>query len=284
LCATASLGNFEVLPGDELLVCNVPVRVSPLPDRHAEMRKVRVQYLDCRGQSSGSVTPHSTQGLSFVPTVCASLLVNHLLAGEFSGWALVGAYGSQVECGVAAQTVGLRYSASERIGLQRLGEVISYNAEVAHPRHIYLEPAHLYAQLARYQDPLDFLQANSLADDLDGVRRSDLQKALAWQPYWKDAHASVYVLPDEGWASRAAKQLKSRLAALDPDRAVAVLSPAGKGNFRVVVQQGLKVHNVFAPRKWLIERLPQNEVDNFVGAFSASGWGGLRSPVFRAWR
>lgn len=283
LCVTDSLGSFHALPDDDLLVCNVPLEVRQASGLHAQARKARVQYLDCRGRTTGHVQSQLQGPSSSAAMVCTSLLVNHLLGGKYGGWALVGAYGSTVTMGADTQAMRLGCSDSEREYLRRLGESISYNAEVLHPRHIYLEPANLYARLARYEDPLDFLQAEALADDLDGVRQSDLQKALAWRPYWKDAHASVYVLPDVDWASRVARQLKLRLASLDPDRAIAVLSPAEAGGFRVAVQPGIKVRKSATAKKWLIEHLPQNEVDNFVGAFSASGWGGLRSPVFRAW-
>ncbi len=283
LCVTDSLGNFPVFPGDELLVCNVPIQVSRTPVTQTPARHATVQYLDCRGPAS--LLWH-LQAKGTIPTsakVCSSLLVNHLLQGKFRGWALVGAYGSAVQFDSEAQALAPGCSAGERKRLQQLGEAISYNAGVLHPRYVYMEPAHLYAQLARYDDPLDFLQAEPVAAELDGVFQSDLQKALAWKPYWKDAHATVYVLPDEGWAYRVARQLKSRLAVLNPGRAIAVLSPAGSGSVRVAVQSGLDVRATVAPKKWLIEKLPLNEVDNFVGAFSASGWGGLRSPVFRAW-
>ena len=283
LCATASLGRFQLLPGDDVLVCNVPFNSQPAPGMSGPIGNARVQYLDCRGQAPGDSSPYSKAGHSTDAKVCTSLLVNHLLQGKFGGWALVGAYGSQVQQGVNAHALQLGFSAGARKRLQRLGEVITYNAEVIHPRYLYAEPATLYARLLRYDDPLEFLQSESLADELDELRQSDLQTGLAWKPYWRDAHASVYVLPDEAWAARVARYLKSRLAILDPERAIAVLSPAGTGSYRAAVQPGLMVRNAVTPKKWLIEHLPMNEVDNFVGAFSASGWGGLRTPVFRAW-
>jgi hypothetical protein len=90
-------------------------------------------------------------------------------------------------------------------------------------------------------------------------------------------------MPDEDWAYRVAKLFKLQLVERDPHRVFAVLSPAGTGSVRVAVQAGLTACKALKPRKWLIDRLPLAEVDHFVAAFSASGWGGLRSPVFRAW-
>ncbi len=283
LCATDALGRFRVLPGDEVLVCNVPFNRQSALGTCAPVGNARVQYLDCRGPAECHSSPYWSAGHATDAKVCTSLLVNHLLHGKFLGWALVGAYGSPGQHGVNAQAIRLGCSPSVRKRLQRLGEVITYNAEVVHPRYVYLEPAALYARLLRYDNPLDFLQSDPLADELDGLLQSDLQTGLACKPYWEDAHASVYVLPDEAWAYRVARQLKSRLAALAPERAIAVLSPAGTGSFRAAVQPALKAGQTFTPKKWLIEHLPPNEVDNFVGAFSASGWGGLRTPVFRAW-
>jgi LemA protein len=167
--------------------------------------------------------------------------------------------------------MGLSAAACE--GLQRLGEVISYNAEVAHCRHLYLEPANLYAQLARYPDPLEFLRRESLAHELDALRQSDLRRALALPAYWNDGHASVFVLPPADWASRIASTFHTRLGELQPHRAHAVLTPSDDGCLRAMVQARTLPGSLASPKRWLIEHLPSHELDHFVSAFSATRWG-----------
>jgi hypothetical protein len=284
LCVTDAIRNFQVFPGDEVLVCNLPLKFDPSTQSHASGRRATVQYLDCRAHDASACRLRKSAVSAASPTACTSQVVDHLLQGAFRGWAMVGAYGSHRQHWADAQATASGLGVGARNQLQCLGEVISYNAEVTHARHLYLEPAHLYAQLAHYQDPLEFMQAESLADELDALRQADLRKAFALLPYWSDARASVYVLPDEDWASRVARQFQARLNGMNPERTFAVLSPSGAGTVRVAVQTGMKTFKVVRPKRWLIGHLPLAEVDNFVGAFSASGWGALRTPVFRAWR
>jgi hypothetical protein len=282
LCAIASLRNFQTLPGDEVLACNVPLYPARFASGNGKAQQASIQCLNyraCHPNFRRPITMHHAAANG-----CTSLMVDCLLQGKYRGWALVGAYGKQLKHLADAQATVMGIGAAEREGLQRLGELISYNADVAHTRHLYLEPANLYAQLARYQDPLEFLRCESLAEDLDGVRQSDLERALALPAYWKDGHASVFVLPDQDWASRVSSHFKSRLCEMEPHRAHAVLTPSDTGFFRAAVQASIMPGYQARPKRWLIDHLPAGEVDHLISAFSATRWGALRSPVFRAWQ
>lgn len=116
------------------------------------------------------------------------------------------------------------------------------------------------------------------------VRHDDLQRALALPPYWKDAHGSVYILPDAPWGHRASRCLNALLSRMQPERANAVLCPKDSGHYEARIQASTQANAHAQPRRWMIDPLPATELDNFIQAFSACRWGALRSPVFRAWQ
>lgn len=282
---TALLQNLQARPGDALMVCSLPFDANRGPVQRLLQKGATVRYLDHRDADPLPTHPrlHATKDASQYP--CTSLLVDRLIGGAARGWALVGAYGSNLR-GLAdrmAQSMGWLREACER--LRKLGELISYNARATTPRDAYISPASLYAQMARYADPLELLEHENLAGELAALRCDDLQQALAWAPYWQDAKASVLVLPDTPWGHRASGCLGGELARLDPERAHAVLRPHGDGFLEVRVQAANRDEAGLGTRarRWMIERLPVAELDFFIRAFSASGWGELRSPVFRAW-
>lgn len=282
------LDRVQVGARDHLLICNLPFDAHRDTLRQLLRQGATVRYLDGHPTEARPVHPRLQATLGSTPHSCSSLLVNDLLDGAHLHWALVGAYGSG--CQDAAQrlgqTAGLATAASAH--LKTLGELISYNARATHPQDAYVEPAALYALMARYADPLDLLQHETLVPELEALRRADLQQALALPPYWQDAKASVYVLPDAPWGHRACAYLNGQYAHREPQRANAVLRPNGAGYFQAKVQASAPAAPASGgiaarARRWVIERLPITEVDLFIRAFSASGWGDLRTPVFRAW-
>ena len=216
---------------------------------------------------------------------CNSLQIDQLLGGSHRPWALVGAYGNHHK--QAADRLGResQFTPQDCAQLQTLGELISYNASPLQPGYAYLAPGALYARLRQHEDPLKLMRCDPLVQELDALRQRDLQQAMALSPYWQDAQASVYLLPDAPWSHRASGLLNNQLAALEPERANAVLRPMAAGTFQAQVQAGMRrvAHSGEPRRKWIIDHLPATEVDCFITAFSASRWGALRTPVFRAW-
>jgi len=120
------------------------------------------------------------------------------------------------------------------------------------------------------------------AEAFYGFSQDELRWVKALQPYWKDADANVYILPDKLLAPCFSNCLYELLARWQPDRAHAVLRPKSRGYFEAKIQGS--AHARVGSCIWLIEALPEAELDHFIQAFSACRWGVLRTPVFRAWK
>jgi len=143
---------------------------------------------------------------------------------------------------------------------------------------LLVAPAALYALLAPYADPLDFVAACPLLTTIGQARRDDLKLACAQRPSAASAGAEVYTLPRERWARRVRGAFANRLALAAPERAHAVLTPAADGFWTVSVRAPLAAP--FGADRFCrafggagrsgaagIGRLPRAAFDAFVAAF-----------------
>lgn len=292
-CDTSLVGRVHTRPGDEFLMCDIPME----PNRSTLLQLLaggaRVQYFNHQVTEEIPWHPLLQTTVDFSRDACTSLIVDRLLGGKYRGWAVVGAYGKHLTHVADKLAMDMGLVADVRAQLRELGELISYNALVPHEDDACIAPARLYEHLSRYPSPTDFLRSEPIISELDSVRRDDLYRATELTPYWQDAYACVYVLPDAPWAHRVAGGLDKAIAAREPTRAHAFLCPAGDTHFRVTVHAARNTSvgsfgvddaemGSVRPRAWVIHHLPHDEIDHFIRAFSASRWGRLRSPVFRA--
>ncbi len=294
--AEASLvGRVHTRPGDEFLMCDIPIEPNRSTLLQLLQAGARVQYFNHYVTDEIPYHPGLRATIDACKQTSTSLTVDRLLGGKFRKWAVVGAYGKRTTYAAESLALEMGIGSDTRARLRELGKLISYNACATHERNACIPPSQLYERLSQYRDPLEFLRSESLASELDAARRDDLAKASALAPFWQDENACVYVLPDTPWAHRVACGLDEELAANNPTRAHAFLCDDGKGGFSAKVRVARSEwprepssHGPAAgcerPRLWVIDHLPAGELNHFIQAFSASRWGRLRSPVFRAAR
>ncbi|MDP3826318.1 MAG: hypothetical protein Q8Q74_07200, partial [Polaromonas sp.] len=137
--------------------------------------------------------------------------------------ALVGAYGDNLTRVADTLAVQTGMNTEDRDRLRLLGEAINYNAYGEEESDVFMAPARLYETLLRYRDPLDLLQHESIAQQLDTLRRDDLHRAADVPPYRRNGRARAILLPDAGWSRRVIGCLANELARAEPEQAHAVL-------------------------------------------------------------
>jgi hypothetical protein len=133
-----------------------------------------------------------------------------------------------------AAGIGLPPGALER--LRELGRCLNYNAYGETEADLIAAPAALYRAVARYPDPLAFVEAEPLFARLASARAADLAAARAVAPRWSKGRAVLFVLPDAPWSRRVMGSYANHLAAADRGRAVAVLVPVAGGGYIVSVR------------------------------------------------
>jgi len=275
---------------DEVLVCDLSIARN----REALTRLLNVgahvRYFDHHFSADVPVHDKFEKHLDADPELCTSLLMDRWLCGRFHAWALVGAYGDALTDVAHRHAAAAGYGGEQRAALRRLGESINYNAYGDDEQDACIAPAKLYRVMARHVDPFEMItKEESLIDELDARRRTDLRHAQSRRPALQTGHARLVVLPDEPWSRRVTGCLANELAAEAPRQAQAVLRHRPDGDFVVSVR---------APRAAPfgagafctafggdgreaaggVDALPAREYDRFVADFTAARWGAGRLP------
>ncbi len=280
----ALLGRVSAKAGDEVNIFDLALP----PNRTALQRLVdggvRVRYFDHHAPAGD--LPRGALFEARVDTAsdtCTSLLVDQRIGGACHGWALVGAYGDNLGATADRLAAEWGFGAADRLRLRRLGEVINYNAYGDEERDVHIAPARLYEIMSRYRDPRDMLVHQGIVDEIDALRRDDLQQGLAVAPHWQGAQGSVHVLPDAPWSRRVVGTLANELANADPPGAHAVLKAGRDGGCVVSVRAPLRSpYGADALCRRFggngragaagIDNLPAGELDRFIDAFASMRW------------
>lgn len=286
------LERVTARPGDKMLVCDLSMRRNRAALTRLLDSGAKVIYFD--HHHAGMVPLHDLleTHIDLAPDVCTSLLIDRHLGGQFSAWAMVGAYGDnlvQVADDLGA-SIGLNGDDCRR--LKTLGEAINYNSYGDSEQDAYIHPSDLYKVLIRYADPLDFLRQESLGHELDAQRQRDLLRAQEVAPYWQDCGSRVYLLPDAPWSRRIIGSLGNMLALSHPQQAHALLKQTASGDMLVSVRAPLDAPYGAAYFARLfggdgraasagIDHLNTRQLPLFIQAFSEAPWADSASSA--AW-
>ena len=276
----ALLDRVQAVPGDELLVCDISMQRNRVALLRLLEQGARVRYFDHHAVCDVPAHPNLEAHIEFGARVCTSLLMDRYIGGAHRAWALVGAYGDNLTEVADALAEGAAVAEQDRARLRLLGEAINYNAYGEDEHDVHIAAAHLYPIMARYPDPLDLLVHEPIAQQLDVLRRADLELGEDLAPHWENDRACVVVLPDAPWSRRVIGSLANRLSSAHPTRAHALLKPLRDGGFVVSVRAPLTAPggaNEMCSRfggagragAAGIDRLPDSELERFIGEFAS---------------
>lgn len=174
------------------------------------------------------------------PDVCTSLLVNGYLGGAQLPWAVVGAFGDNLDASAraAARVASL---GEETLALyRRLGVYINYNGYGSTLEDLHFHPAELYQLMHGYARPEEFVaEAATSFARLEQGYEDDMARAAALQPVWESDDAAVFQLPDAAWARRVSGVFGNALANKHSGRAHAVLTEKAAAGYLVSVRAPL---------------------------------------------
>jgi len=215
------------------------------------------------------------------PDVCTSVLVNAHLRGQFQAWAVVGAYGDNLDRVAAelAEKISLTSSQCEQLSL--LGNCINYNAYGEGRDDLHYQPEDIFRRALPYANPLDFIATeNEFFNHLIASYRNDMALAHALQPVTATEQVAVFYLPADAWARRVSGVYGNDLSNDYPARAHALLTPKSNGNYLVSVRAP-KINKTGADEVCRqfdtgggragaagINELPPSEVQRFIDTFT----------------
>lgn len=264
--------------GDELTVLDVSFKSNADAVLRALEAGASCRYFD--HHNPGTLPRHANLR-AFIDTaadICTSLIVDRYLGGRRRIWAVVAAFGDNLEKSArrAAETLQLQSTDVER--LRELGECINYNAYGESLDDLHYHPADLFETMSHYADPREFIEGEPVFDVLRNAWQDDLVRADGLQAEFGTETTALFILPDTAWSRRISGLFANDLAAKHPARAHAILvqkeggymvsvrapaiKPAGADDLCLKFETG-------GGRKGAagINRLPQAEFDRFVAEF-----------------
>ena len=285
----ALLDRVEVRSGDRLTVLDISLDKNRDGLSQALECGAQVFYVD--HHFPGDIPQHQNLQclIDTAPEVCTSLLVNRYLRSQHPLWAVVGAFGDNLDAPAKTLAQSLQLDAGDVDALRELGGYINYNGYGATVADLHFRPEVLYRLLLDSATPLDFIRDNREAHTrlADGYR-SDMAAAEAIQPWCSEAGSAAFLFPAEAWARRVSGVFGNRLVHRHPDRAHAILTVLPEGGYLVSVRAPLSRRSGADAlvRKFPsgggrsaaagINCLPEDQLERFIGAFQGH-W-----PVERA--
>lgn len=232
----ALLERVDAQAGDAVTVLDVSVASNRAALTALLERGVAVQYFDHHFAGDLPVHARLQAVIDTSPQVCTGILVDRYLQGRRRIWAVVAAFGDNLEPAARALAASIHLHVGELAALRQLGENLAYNAYGDSVTDLIVPPADLYRTLAHYPDPFRLLQEERLFARIDAARRDDLALACEVEPAVTLDNATVYVLPDSAWSRRVRGAFGNHLANCYPDLAHAILTPNTQGGYTVSVR------------------------------------------------
>ncbi len=199
----------------------------------------RVLYVDHHFSGAIPTSPLLTAHIDPSPQTCTSMIADTLVDGAYRAWAVVGAFGDNLDETALELAHGLDLGPEEVNALRETGTLLNYNGYGATLEDLFFSPDALYRAVHGFVDPLAFhARSEILARLRDGYRR-DMARAQSCGPLRQDHGSRVFQLPSEPWARRVSGVFANMLARQEPTRAHALLVANRDGSWRVSVRAPL---------------------------------------------
>jgi len=174
------------------------------------------------------------------PLTCTSLIINTLLHDSFAPWAVVGAFGDNLDESALelADRLGMNKQATAQ--LRETGILLNYNGYGAQLDDLFFPPDMLFKKVQPYTDPLVFHAESTTLNTLRNGYRDDMKQAQSFSPIFENSSGRVFQLPSEPWARRVAGVFSNTLARQKPELAHALLTANNDGTLRISVRAPLQ--------------------------------------------
>jgi hypothetical protein len=237
-------------------------------------------YADHHYAGEVPVSDRLTAHIAPEPQLCTSLIINWLLEDKYALWAIVGAFGDNLDESACQLGQRLGIGQDELARLRETGILLNYNGYGAALDDLFFHPAELFRHVRPYANPLDFHANSPTLRTLREGYQDDMRKALASVPLHEDATGRVFRLPPEPWARRVSGVCANAFANQRPDVAHALLTENRDGSLLVSVRAPLNNRNGadILCRQFStgggraaaagINALPAAQTDEFIQSFS----------------
>lgn len=161
-----------------------------------------VQYFDHHFAGNIPDSPLLHYEIDVSPETCTSIIVNNLLRGKNSQWAICGAFGDNLHQQAQQLADDSSLTELQTQQLQEMGELFNYNGYGSTIADLHFHPEELYRAVHDFQNPFDFLTSSPILSTLRKGFKDDLAMALDQKEYPVSGKNRVYLFPNAPWARR----------------------------------------------------------------------------------
>lgn len=230
------LDRLQVREGDEVLALDI----SFDKNRNAVERLLacgaRIRYFDHHYAGEIPKDERLQINIDTASNICTSLIVDRYLEGRNRQWAVVGAFGDNLDDSAYGLAASLSLPENKLDILRELGILINYNAYGIALEDLHFAPDQLYSLLHPFENPLDFIKQTDVFKQLQQGYNEDMAKADSVKPDMESDCCAIYVFPSEHWANRVSGVFGNQLASAAPARAHAVIIALDEGGYRISVR------------------------------------------------
>ncbi|ADW16669.1 hypothetical protein Despr_0489 [Desulfobulbus propionicus DSM 2032] len=214
------------------------------------------------------------------PLLCTSLIVDRLLQGAYRPWALVGAFGDNLDEVAQQQAQDTGLDDARTAVLKDIGRLLNYNGYGLVEEDLLVHPADLYREVHRFADPFAFGRDSTLLAALRRGYGEDMRRAADLAPYRTSTSGRVFLLPTAAWSKRVVGVFANQLSREQPEQAHATVLPQADGSYLISVRAPLATRlgadnlcRQFPTGGGRaaaagINRLPERELERFLDAFA----------------
>jgi hypothetical protein len=235
---TALVQEVNAAHGDTVTVLDLSLLANRAAVDRLLTSGVRLRYFDHHEPGELPFHPQFDSHIDMSPAVCTSVIVDRYLEGANRAWAVVGAFGDNLDdtARALADDLGL---GDDRDRLRQLGISLNYNSYGEREEDLFFSPKELHGRLIEHKEPMAFIAEDPAFKTLWDGFQDDLSHASALDPVAAGERACVYSLPDTAWARRVSGVFANQCAHKAPAVAHAILSPNSAGGMTVSVRAPL---------------------------------------------
>jgi hypothetical protein len=195
-----------------------------------------ILYFDHHFAGEIPVSPFLETFIDHSPHTCTSLIVNTVLDGKYSLWAICGAFGDNLhqQAGELAKASGLSEQQTDQ--LQEIGELFNYNGYGATLDDLHFHPRDLFMAVQPYSSPFDFIENASQLTILRAGYKEDIELAVQQEEIITAGKNRVYSFPDTQWARRVVGVFSNFRAREQTASAHAIITENKDGTLRISVR------------------------------------------------
>jgi hypothetical protein len=235
----ALLKRVEAMAGDTVTVLDISMDKNRNGLLDLLEKGVHVRYFDHHYAGDIPVNANLNATIDPSPEICTGLLADQLLGGKYRAWAVVAAFGDNLDSSARRAAEPLNLDESRLMQLRGLGIYINYNAYGANIEDLYYPPDQLFLSIKPYEDPFEFIAQGETFSRLRDGYTQDMTQTKQLKPQLESEKYALFVLPSQSWARRVSGVFGNQLAQNHPKRAHALLTELPAGGYVVSVRAPL---------------------------------------------